>query len=492
MPLFQHRRPLRGLIGLLLALSFTSRADAGRYLRACCRQQATLPAGQLVQARYTETVLELEHNAAPWQPTAYAGRGDFWWSAAAFVRADTLTAEGRPRPYYSATQWTPTTLLYRDYGDQDLLPLAPGRQQDELFRAARYAPGPLLAWFAQHRVAPLPDTSAGLARFRATLHQTVVTLSIRRADARLVRVTLLAPDELRGDVTTTYDYADYATLGRLAYPTRIEVRKYDGRLREEVRVRAARLVAAVPVLLAAPAGGPPRPAAEVPATVQVQALAPQLHLLALPHTNDQVLVAEFATFLVVAEAPLNSANGELIIREAQRLAPGKPIRYFVFGHHHPHYAGGLRAFVRLGATILHGPGDASYVRDLATAPHTLQPDSLQRHPTPLHAEEITDRKTIADGTLEMTIYCIGKQSEHTTDYLIYYFPQHKLLFEDDLAGVPSQGPARKASARQRGLYQAITERGLAVDTVVQSWPVRGGIKTIIPFHELTEAMSVGP
>jgi len=114
---------------------------------------------------------------------------------------------------------------------------------------------------------------------------------------------------------------------------------------------------------------------------------------------------------------------------------------------------------------------------------------LQRHPRPVQVEEVAQARTIADAHFTMQIFCIGAQSAHTDDYLLYYFPSEKLLFEDDLAGIPQQGPIRKASARQAGLYHAIQALHLDVTTVVQSWPVaQSGLKTVIPFAELEQSV----
>jgi hypothetical protein len=77
-----------------------------------------------------------------------------------------------------------------------------------------------------------------------------------------------------------------------------------------------------------------------------------IHLIDLIHTDDKVMIVELDDYLFIAEAPLNAKNGELIISEAKKIAPLKPIKYFAFGHHHPHYLGGVRAFVHKEATIL--------------------------------------------------------------------------------------------------------------------------------------------
>lgn len=480
-------RPLAA--GLLLGLAAPLGAAAKDYLRACWQQQGESLQANCLALRYHETLNELEHNAAPWQATAYAGRGTVWTNAGSFLKQDTIQPAARPRAYFSSTQWGPAPLLLRDYGDQDLFAATPGLQQDYTFRSARYSPVALLAYFVQHRIAADKTAPAGFVRYHATINKTVVSLFIRRRDALLDHVTMLSPDDMLGDVTTTFTYQNYAAAAGVRYPATIRVAKANGRVQDEVTIGRAATQAAAPTLLTPPPGYQLRPAADARPEIRVETFRSHLHFVELRHTNDRVLVVEFDKFLVVAEAPLSSPNGELILREARKLAPGKPVRYFVAGHHHPHYLGGVRPFVHRGATVLHGPGDAAYVAYLAAAPHTLNPDSLQRDPQPLRTEEIRDVKTISDGTFTMQVFCIGAQSGHTNDYLVYYFPGEKLLFEDDLAWLPRQGAPGKASARQAGLYQALQARGLAVETIVQSWPVtEAGVKTIIPFADLEQSM----
>ena len=478
------------LVAPLLLFSLVSaHAKPRDYLGECLGQQAQPLQTQYLTLTYRETTSELEHSFAPWQATAYTGRGTVWANGENFLKQDTLLNVARQRTYFSRTQRSATSLLFQDYGDKDLFAATPGMQQDYAFRSARYSPITLLSYFRQHPVAPDKESPTEFAQYHTTINGTVVRLRIRKKDALLAQVSLLSNDDLLGDVTTTFSYTDYQRVAGLAYASTVHITKVNGRLQEEVKILSARLSPTAPTLLEAPAGYQLKPELAVVPEVQVETFRPHLHFLSLKHTDDRVLVVEFNQFLLVAEAPLSSENGELIIREAQKLAPGKPIKYFVFGHYHPHYLGGMRPFVRRGATILHGPGDADYVNYLATAPHTLRPDSLQRHPTPLRAEEVVSSKTITDGQLEMKIFVIGKQSEHTNDYLIYYFPQEKLLFQDDLAWIPKQGAIGKASARQAGLYKAIRALGLEVETIAQSWPVQDyGVKTIIPFADLEQSM----
>ena len=106
-------------------------------------------------------------------------------------------------------------------------------------------------------------------------------------------------------------------------------------------------------------------------------------------------------------------------------------------------------------------------------------------------EEIKDSLKISDGKTEMTIYFIGEKSFHTKDYLIYYFPNEKILFEDDLVWISKSGELKKASNRQAGLFNAIKDLGIEVKTIIQSWPVKDyGVKTVIPFEDLEKSVSI--
>ncbi|MBT9394632.1 hypothetical protein KLP40_15785 [Hymenobacter sp. NST-14] len=459
------------------------------YLQQCWSQQGQPLATGYLTFRYQETANELEHSQYPWQPTRYDKHGTAWLNAGNFLRQDTLTQDGKT--YSSKSQLSPEELLLLDYGDKELLAVTPARFAGYVLTTARYSPVLLLQYFVQHPAAVTRSAEPGLAVYSAPVADARVRLFIRQADGLLDHATVLQPDELFGDVLTTYTYQSYARTGKVRYPTTIGISKLNGRIRDDVRLSAAGIVPGASPVLSRPEGYQMRAVSPSIPPIAVQTYSPHLHFLELKHTDDRVLVVEFNDFLVVAEAPLTSENGEAILAETRRLAPGKPVRYFVAGHYHPHYLGGLRPFVRQGATILCGPGTADYVRTLAGAPRTLRPDSLHLRPRPLQVEEVTSSKTITDGRFEMQIHFIGASSAHTNDYLVYYFPSEKLLFEDDLVWIRREGPPRKASARQAGLYQAVRALNLDVQTVVQSWPVADyGVKTIIPFSDIEQAMQV--
>ncbi|UOG76519.1 hypothetical protein MTX78_07940 [Hymenobacter tibetensis] len=476
-------------LSVCLLIGLPAFAKAPNNLRACWNQQVRPLQNTYTSWRYQETLNKLEHSFQPWQATTYTGTGRIWSNARNFLKSDTL--HQGTKTYFSQTHLTPTTLLFQDYGDKQLTRVTQGDFQEQPLQAARYEPSTLIQYFFAAKSTPEPESTRELVVYKATLHRTIVRLYIRTADNLLSKVTTLQDDDLFGDVHTTYTYENYAALGKLTYPKTVTISKINGKLTDKVMITAATLVSAAPTLLAPPVGYTLAPEVVAKPETSVEHYSPHLHLIGLPHTDDKVLLVEFDTFLLVAEAPLNSQNGELIIAEARKIAPRKPIRYFVAGHYHPHYLGGLRPFVHRGATILTTAADVPYVQYLAAAPHTLRPDSLQLQPKLLQTEEIQHVKTISDGKFEMQIHVIGSKSQHTNDYLIYYFPSEKLLFEDDLVWIARQGEIKKASPRQAGLYQAVQELGLQIDTILQSWPVKDyGVKTVIPFRDLEQSMQV--
>jgi glyoxylase-like metal-dependent hydrolase (beta-lactamase superfamily II) len=459
-------------------------------LQRCWSKQVQPIQNQFVELAYQEQKVELEHSAKPWQQTLYQATGIIWTNAAQFRQADTLRNSLRDKIYYAQTQADNQTMLVREHGEEKLASVTRQVLDEQPLSAARYSPVRLIEYAYRHHARPDPKQSTTqLACYRLQINQTIAHLFIRRSDGLLDHITRLAADDMLGDLLTTISYSDYQALGQSWQPTQITIDKVNGKLHDQVQLVRKMLVKTAPVLLNAPADYALASVNTPTPTAHPEKYNEHIHFVTLPHTDDRVMIVEFNDFLLVAEAPLNSQNGELIIQQARQLAPTKPIRYFVFGHHHPHYLGGVRAFVHKGATILCSSGNEAYVQYLVQASHQLRPDSLALAPKPLKLEAVGTHKTISDGEFSLDIYHIGNQSAHTTDFLIYHFPKEQLLFEDDLVWIPKTGKPTRVSARQTGLCRAIQALGLSVRTIIQSWPVADmGVKTEIPFAELAASV----
>lgn len=482
---------------LLLILYFYSwnvSAKPKDYLRACWQQQVEPLQTRSLSFSFYEKKNDFDHGWDSFQVRNYTAKGTIWINANNFLKSDTLTSG--QRTYFSKTHWSTSTLLFLDYGDTELFASTNDMHQNSLFQNARYSPVNLIDYFTQKKVPMDKESNKEFAVYRLIHNGSIVKLFIRKSDSVVDKVSILCAtdfinDQLFGDVLTTISYKEYVNSEGLVYPTSVRIEKINGKLTDEITITSATIIEKAPELLTKPEGYVLTEKAEPKPEVVVEKYSDAIYFIQLKHTDDKVMIVEFRDFLVVAEAPLNSSNGELIINEARKIAPNKPIRYFIFGHFHTHYIGGVRAFVHKGATVLAAKANIPYVDYIVHAAHTLVPDSLQLEPKPLKIEDIGESKTITDGSFEMKVYFIGAKSQHTNDYLIYYFPSEQLLFEDDLVWISREGEIKKAGARQAGLYNAIQELGLTVNTIVQSWPVKDyGVKTVIPFSDLKQSMQV--
>lgn len=469
---------------LLLLLTAYS-ANSQDFLTACWQKQTIQD--EYLSFSYQEKMNELGHNFEPWEQTNYIGKGTVWVNTSSFYKQDTLS-RGK-RTYYSKIELNNSELLFLDYGDKELFAVTKETFLEQTNNTARYSPITLLNYFVQNKITLASESNPEFAIYKTTINKTILTLYIRKADMLLQKLTILSDDDLFGDVLTSFNYSNFLQIGDFHFPKKIGIDKINGKVKDEVLLSNPHLSKTPPSLLERPADYKLQEEEEIIPEIKVEKFNEHIHFVELKHTDDRIMIVEFSDFLLVAEAPMNSENGQLIIAEAKKIAPNKAIKYFVFGHYHPHYLGGVRPFIHQSAQIICSDINQAYVEYIANAAHSINPDSLELEPKPLKIKHIQDSLSINDGNFEMKIYFIGEKSAHTKDYLIYYFPKYQLLFQDDLVWIKRRGEIKKARSRQAGLYTAIKELGLTIKTIIQSWPVADyGVKTVIPFKDLEASM----
>ncbi len=480
---------LLSLVFFLPCLCTDAHADSPSYLAKCWEKQVAPLRDRFFSFHYQEQQNRLYHSPEPWQLLPVQSEGSISCSRNSFYQCDTIANNGKL--YVSATQFSPTELLIQPYWSKSPVSVTKGRLAEQKIVKARYSPILLLDYFIEHR--PLPDTSseAEYAVYTLDINKTVVRLFIRKADCLVEKVTTMQHDDLLGDVTETTMYEDIVQHEGLSYARRIRIEKMQN-IREEVTVSAIGLVPHVTPLLETPAHYSIEEDQDEAPLVTVEKIADNIYSVQLWHAETQSLLVEFKDFFVVVDVPLSSENGELVVQEAHRIAPGKPVKYYAFGHHHPWYIGGVRPFIHKGTTVLCRKENLAYVEYIAQAPHTLQPDSLSIQPQPLKTQLLDSVTTITDGSFEMKIYHIGMQSTHTSDYLLFYFPSEKLVYEGDLAWIPISGSVKKAGRTQMALYNSIRRLGLDVATIAQTWPLgeKHETKSRFSFSELEQSALV--
>jgi glyoxylase-like metal-dependent hydrolase (beta-lactamase superfamily II) len=231
----------------------------------------------------------------------------------------------------------------------------------------------------------------------------------------------------RGVSTVRWTWSDWKPDAQLGYAPKGHRVEVDGVVFQEVtysRYEAGSAEAAE--MLRVPDDLPQRPmndavSAVGPAEGQV---APGVHVAAV--RGFRAMFVETRDFVVVFDAlasgpglesipasagAVDAAANELIDIIA-RTCPGKPIRYVVISHHHSDHVGGIRPFIRAGATFLVPPDAAAIVRAAGGG-----------------AEVVSRRRVLADGKLE--VRAVGA-NPHTDQNLFVWLPRERVLLNGDL------------------------------------------------------------
>ena len=206
--------------------------------------------------------------------------------------------------------------------------------------------------------------------------------------------------------------------------------------------------------------------------LETEQIAPNLLLLKLMTYNNKVLVAEFADYLMVFEAPKNTGIVKEIRWQLQKQYPNKPVKYLALSHHHPDHAGGFAAFAQPNTQIITTKGNLPFFDKLLKAQHTLKPDNTV---TPSKLTTLTvsanDPLSIQDIKNQVIVYEAGETTDHVKEFLYFYFPLQKILFVGDLVIFPEKG-IREQGKRAYSVYKLIEDKKLTVEKIYTSWPFK--------------------
>lgn len=191
-----------------------------------------------------------------------------------------------------------------------------------------------------------------------------------------------------------------------------------------------------------------------------------------PDVDSRSLVIERDDGLAVLESAISSANGERLLDALAERFPNRPVRWFAFSHYHPSYAGGLRAFVAAGATIVTTSGNADFVRAMVARPWTVAPDRLARSPRPLRLQAFSGRLELPDAAHPLVLTDLGARSNHTDEFVVFQLPRDGVIFETEQGWADAGGGRVRASRRAKTFLAALEELHLDGDRLVQSWPMR--------------------
>jgi len=198
-----------------------------------------------------------------------------------------------------------------------------------------------------------------------------------------------------------------------------------------------------------------------PPSVEWNRLADGVHKL--QGVGHATIVVEMPDYLVVVEGPLYDDRTAPVVKSIKEKFPNKPIRYVIPTHHHLDHAGGIRAFMATGATIVVPFSAKEFYSRVAKAPHTRRPDSLTRQPTGVVIEAFGGGpRVLTDGQRRVEVHPLPLP--HAEDLVVVYLPVDKMIIEADHIS-PRNGQVRPAAA-VREFVPALDKLNLDVATIV--------------------------
>jgi glyoxylase-like metal-dependent hydrolase (beta-lactamase superfamily II) len=310
------------------------------------------------------------------------------------------------------------------------------------------------------------------------------TMHLDRRTHLPTRISRRVDHLMLGDVSLDVLLSDWNEAGDgIRLPMRIAQRE-DRWVLSDYRFATARtnvdpgpLTATDSVRAAVPDGSVDGPAM----TIDVEEIAPGIWSLAGPPFNGGVyhtIAIEQSDHVALVEAPENDARTLAILARARALRPGKPLGPMVNTHHHFDHAGGVRAAISQGLTIItHEANRDFYERVVYPRPHTIQPDALQRNPRPLALRSVRGKLVLKDSLRSIELYQV-RADQHSGSMLMVYLPTERVLIQADLNRAP--GPAGDDPARPfaPALVESVRRWGLRVERVVGihgppiPWPAR--------------------
>ena len=230
-----------------------------------------------------------------------------------------------------------------------------------------------------------------------------------------------------GDVTNTCYFTGYMLVDGVRLPTGI-MTKIDWRNQATLmfQVDSYRLdLPALPPFPAANAAAPRRDA-----EVTTTKIAEGVWDVRVANGGSGGAVVEFADHLVMFEPYGNEAEVFARVDAANKLVRGKQVTAVVVSHHHDDHAGGLRAAVARGLTIIAQRRTQALFEEWVSRPAVMFPDALANNPRPLVFQPVDEHLVLEDSKHRLDVYhSVG--DFHMSDALIAYLPKEKILMEGD-------------------------------------------------------------
>jgi glyoxylase-like metal-dependent hydrolase (beta-lactamase superfamily II) len=318
---------------------------------------------------------------------------------------------------------------------------------------------------------------AGASAVAFDLPGRFTAIALIGADGLVRRVDSSFADPVLGDTAVVTTYDDYRAVNGIQFPMRIR-QTMGGFAVLDVAVKEVQVNPPLEMTV-------PEAARNVAERVVAEKVADGVWFIGGGSHNSVAI--EQPDGLILVEAPLNDARAQAVFEQAKALAPGKPIRTVVNSHQHFDHAGGVRAAVAEGATIVTQADNVSYFERVFAQPNRIRPDAMARSGKKASFQPVVDKLEIGTAARPVEVHRIVGGS-HSESFVMVYLPKDKLLIEADAftPPAPNTPPPAVANANNLNLLDNIERLNLAVERIL---PLHG---RVVPMSELYAATQRTP
>ena len=192
---------------------------------------------------------------------------------------------------------------------------------------------------------------------------------------------------------------------------------------------------------------------------------------------------EMAGEIVLVEAPLYDGRTLAVFAAANALVPGKKVGTVINSHHHFDHAGGLRAAVGEGATLVTSAMAKPYLERVFATPNGIAPDHMAKSGKTPRIVGFSGKHVISDGRRTLEVHDM-QGSVHAQGFNLVWLPAERLLIQADAytPGPPGSPPPPAPNANHVNLVQNIERLALDVDRIL---PLHS---RVVPMSELLAAI----